>query len=93
MDFEFDWGPLKATSNLRKHNISFQEASTCFHDLLAVTFPDGKHSDGEFRFLTFGQSAAGRILLVSHTETGLNGVHIISARKADRKERKIYEEG
>ena len=93
MDFEYDWLPHKAASNLKKHKISFQEASTCFRDPLAVTFPDGMHSDGEFRWLTFGESSAGRILLVSHTETGSHRIHIISARKADRKERKIYEEG
>ena len=93
MDFEFDWGPKKAAANLRKHKISFEEASTCFRDPLAVTFPDGKHSDGEMRYLTFGHAAARRILLISHTETGLRGIHIISARKADRNERKIYEEG
>ena len=93
MDFEFDWDPKKAAANLRKHKTSFAEASTCFHDPLAVTFPDGKHSDEEMRYLTFGHSAAGRILLISHTETGARGIKIISARKADRNERKIYEEG
>ena len=92
MDFEYDWHPDKAAANLKKHKISFQEASTCFRDPLAVTFPDGEHSDGESRFLTFGESVSGRVLIVSHTESELHGIRIISARKADRNERKIYEE-
>ena len=93
MDFEFDWQPDKAASNLKKHKVSFEEASTCVLDPLALTFPDGKHSDGEYRFLTFGRSTNGRLLIVSHTELGSNGIRIISARKADRNERNIYEEG
>ena len=93
MDFEFDWDPHKAATNLKKHGVSFHEASTGISDVFAVTQPDGQHSNGERRYLTFGYSAAGRILIVSHTEIGEYGIHIISARKADREERKIYEEG
>ena len=93
MDFEYDWLPQKAAANLKKHNVSFPEASTCFDDPLAVTIPDGKHSDGEFRWLTIGRSATGRLLLVSHTDFGLHGTRIISARKTDRTERRVYEEG
>ena len=63
-----------------------------FGDSLAVTFPDLDHSVGESRLLTFGISDQGRLLVVSHTERrGI--VRIISARRALRAERRIYEEG
>jgi uncharacterized protein len=92
MDFEFTWDERKATSNLRKHRVSFPEASTVFDDPLAITYPDRDHSTGELRSLTFGLSASGRVLVISHVETHA-GLRIISARKADRSERKIYEQG
>jgi uncharacterized protein len=92
MSFEFSWDDRKAASNLSKHRISFSDASTIFDDPLAITYPDGEHSNGETRYLTFGLSANGKVLLVSHIETN-EGIRIISARKADRAERKIYEQG
>lgn len=89
---QFAWDPKKATSNLRDHGITFEEASSVFGDALAVTFDDPDHSEGESRSLTFGLSEQGRLLVVSHTERrGI--VRIISARRATRPERKIYEEG
>jgi uncharacterized protein len=92
MNFDFSWDERKAVANLNKHRISFPDASTIFDDPLAITYPDGEHSTGETRYVTFGLFARGQILLVSHTET-TNGIRIISARKADRGERKIYEQG
>ena len=53
----FQWDPNKASSNLKKHDVSFKEAMTVFGDPLAVTILDPDHSVGEFRFLTTGQSA------------------------------------
>ena len=89
---QFSWDPNKATSNLRDHRVTFEEASSVFGDALAITFDDPDHSAGESRFLTFGLSEQGRLLVVSHTERrGI--VRIISARRATRAERKIYEEG
>ena len=61
----FEWDPKKAAENLRKHRVSFEEASTVFGDSLAITFPDPDHSRGESRFLTFGLSHEGRLLAVS----------------------------
>jgi uncharacterized protein len=90
MDYEYAWDDRKARANLQKHKISFEEASSVFSDPFAVTYPDGVHSDQESRFLTFGMSFANRILIVSHTEIP-TGIRIISARKADRTERKVYE--
>ena len=89
---EFEWDRKKAAANERKHGISFQEAATVFGDPLAITFADPDHSEGEYRFLTFGVSRFNRLLVVSHTERE-GRVRIISAREAMRRERKIYEDG
>jgi hypothetical protein len=89
---DFEWDPKKASLNVRDHRITFEEASTVFGDSLAVTFPDPDHSVGESRLLTFGISDQGRLLVVSHTERR-GVVRIISARRALRAERRIYEEG
>ena len=89
---QFAWDPKKATSNLRDHKVTFEEASSVFGDSLAITFNDPDHSEGESRLLTFGLSGQGRLLVVSHLER--RGVlRIISARRATRAERRIYEEG
>ena len=89
---DFEWDPKKASSNVRDHRVAFEEASTVFGDSLAVTFPDPDHSVGESRLLTFGMSDRGRLLVVSHTERR-GVVRVVSARRALRSERKIYEEG
>jgi uncharacterized DUF497 family protein len=89
---EFEWDPKKAAVNIRKHNVTFQEAATIFGDPLAITFEDPEHSTNENRHLTFGLSIQKRLLIVSHTEK-MDRTRIISARLMDRKERNIYEEG
>lgn len=89
---EFKWNPEKAVINLRKHNISFQEAATVFEDSLSVTFPDPDHSIGENRYVIIGMSRLGQLLVVSHTDRE-NHTRIISARRATRQERRFYEEG
>ncbi len=88
----FEWDSAKAAKNLRKHRVSFEEASTVFYDRLAVTGADPDHSEGEERLVTFGMSPAGKLLVVSHTERG-ETIRIISARRATHHERQIYEEG
>ncbi|MCY3740228.1 MAG: BrnT family toxin [Candidatus Poribacteria bacterium] len=87
---EFEWNSNKATSNLAKHDVSFQEASTVFGDPLAFTFPDPDHSHDETRYITIGESIQGRLLIISHTDIEQQ-IRIISARKLTRQERKIYE--
>lgn len=88
---KFEWDEDKAASNLRKHGVSFAEASTAFADDLSLTGDDPDHSRGEHRLITFGISSAERLLAVSHVErTG--HIRIISARPATRIERKFYEE-
>ena len=89
---QFEWDPAKAAENLAKHGVSFEEASTAFRDPLSATGPDPDHSVGEERFVTFGVSTSGRLLIVAHTEHG-DTIRIISARPAKPGERKIYEEG
>lgn len=89
---KFEWDPTKAASNMRKHGVSFEEAMTAFKDELCATARDLDHSMAEYRFITFGLSADGRLLTVSHTGRG-STIRIISARLITRAERKIYEEG
>jgi uncharacterized DUF497 family protein len=93
MAFRFHWDPQKARANLKKHDVSFEEAATVFGDPLSLTIVDPKHStQEEDRFLLLGQSASGRLLVVAHTETG-DDIRLISARLAARRERRDYEEG
>ena len=88
---DFEWDSAKAAANLRKHSVSFEEAVSALRDDLAATARDLAHSAVEFRFITFGISARGRLLAVSHKGRG-NNIRIISARLATRNERKFYEE-
>ncbi len=89
---KFEWDERKHQANLRKHGVSFVEAATALRDPFAATASDPDHSAAEHRFLTFGVSAEGRLLIVAHTEQE-DVLRIISARMATRLERKIYEEG
>ncbi len=86
------WDPRKAAANLRKHGVSFEEAATVFRDTLAATAADPDHSVGEDRYVSFGVSVRGRLLVVAHTERE-GTIRLISARLAKKRERKIYEEG
>ena len=86
----FEWDREKARSNLAKHGVSFDEASTVFESLLSVTIPDPLHSEGERRFVLIGYSHQGRLLVVVHTDRG-DRIRIVSARPATRQERLHYE--
>jgi uncharacterized DUF497 family protein len=86
---KFEWDAQKAMANLRKHGVSFDEAMTVFADDQSITIPDPDHSEGEERFLVVGSSSRGRILVVSHAERGEN-IRIISARRADARERRKH---
>ena len=87
---KIEWDPRKARSNVKKHGVSFEEAATALSDPLAATGADPDHSITEDRFVTFGVSKVGQLLLVSHTEER-DTIRIISVRKATKGERKIYE--
>lgn len=92
MSIKFEWNPRKARGNLRKHGIDFNEASTVFADTLSITIPDPDHSEDEERWVTVGLSNRHRVLVVVHTEEE-ETIRLISARTADRFERRKYEEG
>jgi len=89
---KFEWDPKKARSNLRKHKVSFEEAATAMRDPMSATGVDPDHSVSEERFVTFGVSEGGRLLVVAHTEKD-DTIRIISAREASKGEKRIYEEG
>jgi uncharacterized DUF497 family protein len=88
----FEWDPRKASENLANHGVSFEEAATVFRDVLSATGADPDHSFDEERFVTFGISTGGRLLVIAHTDRD-DIIRIISARPATPSERKIYEEG
>lgn len=89
---DFEWDDLKADYNLQKHGVSFSEAATVFYDPLVMTFADPDHSADEDRFIVIGISAAGRLLMVAHTDRGAR-IRIISARALKPRERRLYESG
>lgn len=88
----FEWDSDKAASNLAKHGVSFEEASTVFGDPLATTIADPDHAVGEQRFLTTGLSTQQRVVIVWHTDRQ-DVIRIIGARDATPRERRIYESG
>ena len=92
MSVRFEWDDDKAKANVKKHKVSFDEASSVFADPLAKIFDDDEHSTEEIREIIVGHSITKRLLLVSFTERGRDIVRIISARVATRNERKSYEE-
>jgi uncharacterized DUF497 family protein len=87
----FEWDPVKARLNLQKHGVSFLEAVSAFMDELSVTVSDRNHSEDEERFLLLGCSEAERLLVIAHTDRG-DRIRIISAREANRRERRQYEQ-
>ena len=93
MGLRFEWDKQKATKNLRKDRVSFDEASTVFSDFLARIFDDEDHSEAETREIIIGHSATGRLVLVSFTEKTASLIRIISARLTTNKEQNDYEEG
>ena len=89
---KFEGDKNKATSNLSKHDVSFDEAKTVFNDPLYVDFYDIDHADDEHRYIIIGQSQQARLLIVSYTERE-DAIRLISAREATRREREAYEKG
>jgi hypothetical protein len=88
---DFEWDPEKAEKNFRKHEVSFEEASSIFDDPMFITVLDEEHSDDEERYITIGFSNKTRLLLVAHSERD-NRIRIISARKVTKNEEKFYKE-
>ena len=89
----FEWDENKNQINQHKHGISFEEAQTVFEDVYAILFDDPDHLDQEERFLLIGMSTARGVCIVSHCYRGADDIiRIISARKATRTERSVYNE-
>jgi uncharacterized DUF497 family protein len=91
MSVGFEWDVSKATLNLSKHRVSFDEATTVFDDPLAVIFDDLNHSSNERREIVVGHSVSNRLLLVCFSER-TDIIRIFSARPVTSRERKDYEE-
>jgi uncharacterized protein len=93
-ELRFEWDENKNRLNRKRHGVSFPEAQTVFLDDNALLIDDPDHSVDEVRFLLLGLSSSLRLLVVCHCvrEAG-NVIRIISARKADRSERKAYSKG
>ena len=87
----FNWDASKASSNKKKHGVSFEEAKSAFFDENALVIHDPMHSDDEERFVLLGLSAMTRLLVVCHCYRQQdNVIRIISARKATKKESSQY---
>ena len=90
---KFEWNKDKEQINIRKHRVTFEQASYVFADPFALNLFDDEHSNYEDRWILLGKSLNEKLLLVVHTfrnNENIEMVRIISARKATRKERLIY---
>jgi hypothetical protein len=88
---KFSWDARKARQNVKKHRVSFEEASTVFYDERAIEFFDPDHSEEEDRFLMLGISWRLRVLVVSYClRREASEIRIVSARRAAKKEEKVY---
>ncbi len=90
MNLLFEWDKEKSITNIKKHRVTFEEASSVFGDPRSLTIDDPKSYSSEERFITIGLSLLGNILVVVHTDRD-DKIRIISARKAMKKEWKQYE--
>ena len=90
-NFEFEWDDDKHRDNVRKHKVSFYEATTVFSSFPLLTENDHLHSQDEQRYKATGYSNRNRLLIVSYTDRG-DTIRIISARKANKQERADYEQ-
>lgn len=94
MQYDFEWDPKKAKTNLSKYRIGFERATTVFRDPSAISIPDDEHGETEERWVTLGLDSSGRVLLVCHTfkkeGDSLRKIRVISARKATKSEIQQY---
>jgi uncharacterized DUF497 family protein len=96
VNYNFEWDSRKAKTNLQKHKVSFEVATTIFHDPRAISVYDHEHSMNEDRWVTIGIDKNGNLIVLNHTyqEIDIKNViiRIISARKATKEEIKQYKE-
>lgn len=92
--YDFEWDAQKASVNLTKHGVTFEQAASVFQDALALTVFDATHSEYEERWFTLGHTAGGVLLAVAHTYQATSStssrIRIISARPATKQERRFY---
>jgi uncharacterized protein len=88
---DFDWDTTKAATNRRKHGVSFEDAARVFFDPARIETFDGRDAYGEDRWKTVG-SVELALLAVVYTVRGGDTIRLISARKADARERAQYRE-
>jgi uncharacterized DUF497 family protein len=87
---KYEWDPAKAEANLAAHGVSFTEAVTVLEDDFALTREDPA-SAGEQRFVTLGMSGFANLLVVVYTYREPDVIRIISAWRANRRQRVRYE--
>ena len=94
MEYNFEWDPVKAGDNLRKHRVSFERATEVFLDPFGLSLFDRRHSRTEERWITLAKDWNDVLLVVVHTfreiDNENSNIRIISARKATRREAKQY---
>lgn len=88
MQMKITYDPLKNIANLQKHNVSLADCEGVFHDTQAITREDADHD--EPRFVTLGMTNSGEIWVVAYTYRG-DDIRVISARRAEPRERRQYE--
>jgi uncharacterized DUF497 family protein len=91
---KFEWNEDKNSVNKVKHGVSFEEAKEVFDDALQISKLDYRFNYFEERWITLGATKKEKLLVVANlffTDDGEEIIRIISARKANTKERKIYE--
>jgi uncharacterized DUF497 family protein len=91
---KFEWDKNKEETNIIKHGVTFEQASYVFADPFVLNKFDDEHSDDEDRYVLLGKSLNETILVVIHTfrdKNGMEFVRIISARKATKNEKKVYQ--
>jgi uncharacterized DUF497 family protein len=87
----FEWDPDKASKNVEKHHVSFDEAANVFDDPMFITLIDDEYSTDEERYITIGLSSRGRLLMLAHADRK-DHIRIISARRATKNEGQFYAE-
>ncbi|OGR53017.1 MAG: hypothetical protein A2049_04655 [Elusimicrobia bacterium GWA2_62_23] len=92
INVRFEWDGKKAERNALKHGITFELAAFAFDDPFALVVDDEKHSVHERRHWLIGDSGE-KVLVVVFTMRPPDGnIRVVSARRANRRERRIYEE-
>lgn len=95
-DLAFEWDADKCETNSDKHGITFEEAATTWLDRQAIERFDAEHSETEDRWIRIGASLRGLVLVVWSTERNAAGavvrIRLIGARRANRRERRLYEQ-